>query len=80
GCSDMSMIPCLAPATRKKRAACLYSMLLLKLSNFKSGAAVISPEKHGFQAHSARASAPATAGAIAVFNGKPLQCPEHDLL
>ena len=26
------------------------SILLLKLSNFKSGAAVISPEKHGFQA------------------------------
>ena len=48
------------------------SILLLKLSNFKSGAAVISPEKRGFQAHSARASAPAAAGAVALFNSKPL--------
>jgi len=46
--------------------------LLLKLSNFKSGAAVISPEKRGFQAHSARAAAPAAARAVAVFNSKPL--------
>ena len=52
------------------------SILLLKLSNFKSGAAVISPEKRGFQAHSARAAAPAAAGALALFNSKPLECPQ----
>jgi len=46
--------------------------LLLKLDNFKSGAALISPEKRGFQAHSARASAFAAARAAVVFNGKPL--------
>ena len=45
----------------------------MKLSYFKSGAAVISPEKRGFQTHSARASGPAVTGVLAVFNSKPLQ-------
>ena len=48
-------------------------MLLLKLPDFKSGAVVISSEQPVFQAYSARASAPAAAGALAVFNSKPLQ-------
>ncbi|WP_165175822.1 hypothetical protein [Desulfovibrio sp. ZJ369] len=39
----------------------------MKLFNFKSGAAIISPEKRGFQAHSARASAPAAARAVCCF-------------
>ena len=52
-------------------------MLLLKLSHFKSGAAVISPEKRGSQTHSARAAAPADAGALAVFDSKPLYVPGH---
>ena len=45
------------------------SILLLKLCNFKSDAAVISPEKRGFQAHSARA---ADASARAIFYKKLL--------
>lgn len=48
-------------------------MLLLKLSYFKSGTAVISPEMRVFQAYPSRASAPAAAGSLAVFNSKPFQ-------
>ena len=47
-------------------------ILLSRLVHFKSGAAAISPEKRGFQAHSARAPASAAAGVVALFNSKPL--------
>ena len=54
-----------------------YGFMLLKhfafeIVRFQKRRAVISPEKRVFQAHSARASAPAAAGAVAVFNSKPL--------
>ena len=43
-----------------------------EIVRFQKRRAVISPEKRVFQAHSAQASAPAAAGAVAVFNSKPL--------
>ena len=53
----------LVPDPQRRDAGRLqWSILLLKLSHFKSGTAVISPEKRGFQAHSARAAAPASWG------------------
>ena len=56
----------------KAKSAPQKTVLMVGVRFMAETVKILSPEKRVFQAHSARAAASAAAGAVAVFNSKPL--------